>query len=162
MNQYADEKKEIDRRKKETESMALRFLPHELGHFMQSYMQAATGNENAGKPGANIRTPDYTQQLHPSVQQPIGAEFERNEAIRQRVKKMDEQRGRFSAHPNWHDLDDVEFYTLLSDEVQKFLHLPIQVSPVEHIQTSKFFKSLKNYAPEKYRKAVSEFVKAVT
>ncbi len=56
-----------------------------------------------------------------------------------------------------HDLEDIEFYTVLKDEIKKAKLK--NLSPKEVIQNSSFFKLLKRKDIAKYKKAIKELYK---
>lgn len=158
-------------------------VTHELRHFAQDYINLALGNpdawlhrdEHGGMPSRSIRTPNFAPGRAPP-------------AVDARRKMR--ERGESSRNLDYHGLMDVEFYTDLADRVFDFnQHLSRTALPPEHVnmavreyvgllpakdaakvygrelaftfRPSKFFDTLKRAAPDKYRKAVKEFVKMV-
>ncbi len=129
---------------------------HELQHFSQSYMKELFAlADHAGKPSRAIQTPSFNQHRNREVG------LDRSEA---------------------HALDDIEFYTDLTDAidrlkgwleenplssadraeaVKKFVGLPSSSRSVAYVVKDWFFAALQKNAPGKYRKAVGELTKAV-
>lgn len=172
---------------------------HELQHFAQSYLAFTLGRDpldfkqNApGTPGRKQRTPLFQQRLsprHPShdVSAP---------EIQKALQKL-RQQGIDPRQVDFHNLDDLEFYTNLADSVAEFKNLlkrapsggsvkaaiksfvgamenpyweggaPEEIQAVggpdfiRRFKVAPFFLSLKRYAPQKWKKAVSELTKAV-
>lgn len=142
-----------------------RAIDHELGHWSQSYMNIILGKANTfGRPSKDIQTPDVKQ----------WAEEDLKRQLLQRGIQPDEM----------HSLDDVEFYTDLISEVDRFkgmlrgmkiietfgsemeflkVFVGMTPSPTgwERTYVSPFFDILKRHAPGKWRKAVKELTKAV-
>jgi len=132
------------------------FIEHELRHFCQTYLNyLINGNmlansvheHGVGLPSKKIRTPQF------------------NQSNGGQVNYLDQEK--------IHDLDDIEFYTLLATEIEnakalklKYLNHPnyikVMRSIIDRIITGQpFFKYLRENAYGKYRKAISELVKAV-
>jgi len=182
-------------------------LYHELQHFAQDYLDYVLNGEFRvtepdeqlpGHPSKKIMTPEYKQwhdPKHPSYKSD-------NPDTVMLQKKLREQ-GIDPRFINLHDLDDMEFYTVLSNAINDFRRIWARVkgkgdlstaiklftaaipypdsgssvdTPVWHKQMEalggydfvqnfkpyRFFKTLRKHAPGKYRKALSEFVKAVS
>jgi len=130
-------------------------VQHELRHFSQSYLKTLLSlADEVGKPSKTIQTPTFSQH--------------------------DRQRGMDQSE--MHALDDIEFYTDLADSidrlkeyleenqmskadrtevVRKFVGLPTSRYISFYVSVDWFFSALKKKAPGKYRKAVSELIKAV-
>ena len=141
-------------------------IDHEMRHLAQSVLSWVRGKEDqhAGLPSKNLHLDKAEEDKLP----------------------RDPHSPSYPAHA----LRDVEFYTRLGDEVKKFLRtlkdfppytrrwalrvwvdLPPGKSPIDpsedkfglrRIAPSDFFKMLKQHQPQKWRKAVKEFEKAVT
>ena len=115
-------------------------LRHEMQHVGQTYLAVLFSlKENAGLPSKNIR---YPSKAPASAQQSTQKE---------------------------HALRDVEFMTRLGDEVANYLSsirrekaTPQKAKEMlgAALRTRPFFLALKKYEPLKWKKAVSEFVKA--
>lgn len=97
---------------------------HELQHFAQSYItymvaeipdMADVMDEIGGFPSSRIRTPHYKQELSPGHP----AFDPENPAIQKLLRRLREL-GLSASHTDFHALDDVEFYTRLADEIEKF------------------------------------------
>jgi hypothetical protein len=178
-------------------------LEHELVHFAQAWLSAIQGHTitdlmngkraPAGLPSRDIQTPEFQQHMDPRRSP--------KPEIAQEAKRVMKELRQLGVHPrtvNWHDLDDVEFYSELGDAVREFKrswgrvdldddllrpairHYTFAASRADHkkyvehdgerygplfnFPRSKFFKALKAIpgAAGKTRKALSEFVKAVT
>jgi hypothetical protein len=180
-----------------------RTLRHELQHFAQDYLGYTLGKPEGSRPGKpglpsrKILTPEYEQHRHPNHPS-YRSDDPDTKSLYQRLK----QQGVDPRRINFHDLDDVEFYTELADAIDIFktrwqrvrdeakpgsqniaikLFTGVIPTPVSHSKTwyeetlalggydftshfefYKFFAALRSGAPGKYRKALSEFVKAVT
>lgn len=115
-----------------------RVIRHEAQHMAQTLLKEALGGVEAGLPSKRIRTPQYKQD--PS--------------------------GGGAAHI----LDDQEFYPRLTDAIEEIRHTPRLWRPDgvvdpsvlrQAMRQNRFLRVLKQYAPGKYRKAISEIVKAL-
>ncbi len=125
-----------------------RICRHEMQHVGQDLLRVALRlREDAGLPSSNISDPKYN---------PSG--------YRKDVSRYDE---RFRQD---HALRDVEFYTRLSDEVERFMRATVKnpdqdwKAPAQTFVTNPrhpFFGPLKRTQPDKWKKAVGEFYKAV-
>ena len=107
--------------------------------------------EDAGLPSKNIRDPDYEVSGYP--------------------------RGRPSGHGRRkHEMREVEFYTDLTETVQEFIRdlnrIPrpqwrermeqfVALKNESHVRSHDWFRTWKRDAPDKWRKAVAEFIKEV-
>lgn len=130
-------------------------LKHELAHWAQSYMSTALRAEGFGKPSDNISTPD--------IRQNIGRKD------KETIRKL---RDRGIEPEAFHSLDDIEFYTDLLSAVETFewwhgerkeqhsLREDFQLFIDDSEEVCTFFTDLKA-VPEKWRKAVKEFAKAI-
>lgn len=120
-------------------------LQHELRHVAQSLLSEMSGVDNTGNPSPSTRVLSPTKGRRPD-----------------------------------HALRDVEFYTRLGDEVLNFVAYVKEEHPasdwrdvltawvgiseprhLKKIRISEFFRKLKQHQPDKWRKAVTEFTKAV-
>jgi hypothetical protein len=144
-------------------SEMMRTLRHECQHMGQDLLRDIKGlEEDAGLPGQSIRNPDFDWKGVSKKQDEEG----------KRTRKV-------------HPLLDVEFYTRLGDEIDKFARfsrkIPLKLrrqavrvwvgdSPESKLldddgntvsAIQQFFYSLKKYEKDKWRKAVSEFYKGV-
>ena len=171
-------------------------LRHELQHFSQDFFAYILGGDmpkfKPGLPSKRIRTPEYKQHLsptHPSYK-PDDPE---TKALIQRLRTQ----GIRVEQVNFHDLDDVEFYTELADAIDDFKQRWTRVkadigeegkkvairffvgitlsdadadflnkssenhSILTWFSVNRFFSAIRTRAPGKYRKALTEFVKAV-
>jgi len=68
---------------------------------------------------------------------------------------------------DFHSLDDVEFYSQLSTEVNRFERnadrdLPMNERILDYISGTHFFQALARGSTGKWKKAVREFTKAVS
>jgi hypothetical protein len=87
-----------------------------------------------------------------------------NRRDEQRLKREYRSKGLDPNLVNFHALDDVEFYTLLLDEVEEFKSdytSPTNADIKKHIRKKTFFKSLREFKKESWGKAVGLFVKSV-
>jgi len=87
-----------------------------------------------------------------------------NRRDEQRLKREYRSKGLDPNLVNFHALDDVEFYTLLLDEVEEFKSdytSPTNAEIKKHIRKKPFFKSLKEFKKDSWDKAVGLFVKSV-
>ena len=127
---------------------------HELQHVGQDLLKKALQlKEDAGLPSKSIRSPDVT---------PDG--YKQQEKYD--PKRVD------------HALRDVEFHTRLADEVAEFVHFIKALKPEigwrpyaqdwvlyrgvgSKVRVREFFSKLKDKQPDKWKKAVAEFFKAV-
>jgi hypothetical protein len=145
-----------------------RVARHECQHVGQDLLRVLHGmSDDAGLPSRNIRTPGFNSS---------GISLE-----------VDENGKKFM---RTHPLRDTEFYTRLADEIHRFKRWSPNIPPEkmkeaikvwtavgqdpDHPKAMKddegknlsaatsFFLTLKAYEPLKWKKAVSEFVKAVT
>lgn len=91
-------------------------LRHELQHFSQTYLAYTLGKlEGVGLPSRKIQTPEYKQWMSPTH-----PSFQPDEArTRQLLKRLKEE-GILPRQINFHDLDDIEFYTELVDAIDDF------------------------------------------
>jgi len=91
-------------------------LRHEMQHFSQSYLAYTLGKfEPVGLPSKKIQTPEYKQWMSPT--HPMHSpEDARVKELYRRLK----QEGISPQRVNFHDLDDVEFYTELVDAIDEF------------------------------------------
>jgi hypothetical protein len=100
------------------EAMLRKNLQHELRHFAQSYLNyvlKGTSFGQQGLPSKKIRTPQYSQAYDPdNPNRPSDYE-----EVYQKLRS----RGINPEKVNWHDLDDVEFYTVLPDAIDEFKRL---------------------------------------
>jgi len=144
-------------------------LTHELKHMGQSYLSYVIGHA-AGLPARRLLTPEFKQEYDPGL---VHGDQEKATAARQWVT----DKGIDPRKLDWHALDDVEFYTVLEDSINEFRDRYAQYSGIDLNEAVKswtgagmsnpvfpphrLFKALRKYAPGKWRKAVSEFVKAV-
>ena len=141
----------------------LRTCRHELQHVGQDLLRDIKGlTEDAGLPGRSVRNPMFDQR---------GISVDPNEE----GKKF------YKVHP----LRDVEFYTNLADEIDRFVRYSRKIPLEDRAKAiriwvgagddkmvdakgdtlsavQQFFYSLKMYEKPKWRKAVAEFVKGVT
>lgn len=125
---------------------------HECQHMAQSLLNLAVGSAGNGLPSKKILTPQWKQ--NDRSEHPLDASA-------------------------LHDMDDAEFYPMLQTAIYNskpyFKSLPQdkrravleqtvqgkeQGTP-ELVRATLFFRALKQHAPGKYRKAVSEFIHAV-
>jgi len=168
-----------------------RTIRHELQHFAQDYIKYMVDGTwsklEMGFPSKSIRTPEYKQHYDPASRSFSKHKDEPN--VRAIFRRL-QQQGIDPRRLDWHSLDDVEFYTKLADDVEWFRdflkgrdfddkmtraavrwYVGGKISREEGEALgianwgnigSKFFKALKSRAPGKWRKAVGEFVKAVT
>jgi len=169
-------------------------LRHEMVHMVQTILGFAFGKDGTsnflagrldrghtpqspGLPPSSAMTPEFMQELN---------KLNKQDQVKYRhlIKKID---------PSWfgqknriYTLDDAEFYSLLSDEVEifkdKFRKIGDPTKKIEAIRqwvdatprgilspvkdwlgigSSQVFKTWKKSAPEKWKKAVREFYKAV-
>lgn len=103
---------------------------HELQHFAQSYLAFVIGKDPLdlkrnipGMPGKSQQTPLFQQQMnptHPSYK----ADDPEAKALAQKLR----QQGIDPRQVNYHNLDDVEFYTELADAVAFFKRL-VKLAP---------------------------------
>lgn len=99
-------------------------LRHELQHFAQDFLDHAVhgeyhihepGETRPGLPSKKIITPEFKQHLdpkHPSYKK------DDPEAVKLRRHLQDQ--GIDTRLINFHDLDDIEFYTVLADSIDEF------------------------------------------
>ena len=145
-------------------------IEHELGHFAQDYLARVTGASKVGYPPEGARTPDIEQRLLkvPTKRFPTQRETET-------IKKLHELG---ITQESFHDLDDVEFYTVLRSTIEDIrenlvsfdeskrrdvLHSMMGTGTLlRGAYPPKFIVLLKKYAPLKWRKAVIEITKALT
>jgi len=175
-----------------TEDWALRDLAetvrHEVQHFGQDYLEHALDalfkDWKPGLPSKKIRTPEFTQDLgrdHPG--------FDPKDPKVRQVYRQLRQQGVDPRTVDFHSLDDVEFYTRLADSISFFRQwlktnpkvrqdrdvlrgairqyvggeVPKDVEDrIPYMRGSCFFNALHRRAKPKWRKAVAEFVKAVS
>lgn len=94
-------------------------LRHEMQHFSQSYLAYTLGRmESVGLPSAEIRTPEYKQWMspgHPS--------YSPDDAKTRELFRRLKEEGIPPQRVNFHDLDDIEFYTELVDAIDAFKSL---------------------------------------
>lgn len=122
---------------------------HELQHLVQDQIRKLKNmNELGGLPSKKIRNPEYDLYGNPTT-----------------INKGKERQD--------HALRDIEFYTRLSDEVQSFKNryqyrkdndkyeLAKKWTGLIGSESSSFFKQLRENAPNKWKKAIKEFFKAI-
>lgn len=151
-------------------------IRHELQHLGQVILQDVLGQERstkdedirkalAGLPSKAIATPEFLQhfsQLTIPQREDLLKKFKRLATLMQGRSFWDENR---DLEVIFHSLDDVEFYSKLTDEVQKFGEsfegLDFSSEDIKNwIQESKFFKMIKG-DKGKFQKGVKEFFKAI-
>jgi hypothetical protein len=163
-------------------------IRHELQHFSQSYIAYAVDlqpfdlqlkrERTPGFPSRKIQTPEFRQFYDP--RHPYHKPSEEARELQERLREQ----GLYVQQLDLHALDDVEFYTRLADALEEFNDLLDKGSrdidvrqaakyfmgtnktpkegPYEDFSYHEFFYNLAKHAPGKWRKAISEFVKAVT
>ena len=144
-----------------------RTVRHEMRHFAQDFLGRVVGAEDkAGLPSKKIRTPD--------MEQSYGREkkYKRPPSVQKLIDNL-EKKG--ITKDIFHDLDDVEFYTVLGRSLElmgdnlphfepdkrkaAFLSFVGAGPKVPGAYPLQFMTSLKKYAPGKWKKAVSELAK---
>lgn len=152
-------------------AIALDSLQHEMTHMAQSLLEVGLGSKmrqtndlrrvpGPGLPSKKVMTPQYTQHLDSPYLLPGNYE-----EWRQKL----ESEGLLGIV---HELDDVEFYTRLVDEIRAFKAKRFPASrrleafheftgsrPSK--ETSSWLLTLKQHAPGKWRQAVKEMAKAL-
>jgi len=98
-------------------------LRHELQHFAQGWLSALAGHSVSdlmngipapgGIPGKDYLTPEFDQGMSPGYPK---ADAPEAKALRRRLRNQ----GVNLRQVNWHDLDDVEFYTELADAIDRW------------------------------------------
>ena len=146
-----------------------RTIGHEMRHFSQDFLGRVVGAEDkAGLPSPKSRTPQ--------VEQEYGRErkYKAPKYVQKAIENLEKQG---ITSDIFHDLDDVEFYTELAGAIEtisdnlylykseaqmaallSFMGAGEKVSGAYPL---KFMKSLKRFAPGKWKKAVKEIAKAV-
>ena len=124
-------------------------IRHEVSHIGQFIINDMVGRDVGGKPSDKIKT-----EITPKIK---------------RLKRFQKER-----------LKEMEFYTYLGDAVDEFKDLSRELSSEQKVQLAKYFmalipfspikmttdsqihfQALRKYAPDKWKKAVKEFIKAI-
>jgi hypothetical protein len=94
-------------------------LRHEMQHFAQSYLAYTFGRiDPVGLPSRSIQTPEYKQWMSPTHP----SHSPDDPRVKELYRKLKEE-GIRPQQVNFHDLDDVEFYTELVDAIDEFKRL---------------------------------------
>lgn len=133
-----------------------RTLYHETRHMGQDLLTALLGlKENAGLPSKSIRYPEPEPKTR-STFDPRTRSF-----VTEKVPPKEKE----------HALRDIEFQTRLGDEITRFSRywktqkdsgISLRQAVATWISEKEFFTMLKKHEPLKWKKAVSEFFKAVS
>jgi hypothetical protein len=94
-------------------------LRHEMQHFSQSYLAYTLDRfEGPGLPSRDIRNPEYKQWMSPSH-----PSYRPEEPDTKKLYQKLKEEGISPERVNFHDLDDIEFYTELVDAIDEFKKL---------------------------------------
>jgi len=163
-------------------------IKHELIHMGQDLLKVALGQfrekQTVGRPSLDIQQPHITQHYESyadfrrSLLWGKGAKFLKKKLKSLGVKTV-EDLGPYAADfakdlkkqgitvEDFHSLDDIEFYTELSDAVEWFKRqgfpdeMPLNERIKKYLNNNMFFRALAKGSKGKWKKAVKEFMKAV-
>jgi len=142
-------------------------VKHEMRHFSQDFLSLIVGaEEKVGLPSRKTRTPEVEQSLARETKYGLP------DYVKRVIKKLEKQG---ITKDIFHDLDDAEFYTELGDVIEDIAKNLPEYAPEHRMSAllsfmaggekvpgaypSRFMKSLKRFAPGKWKKAVKEIAK---